>query len=62
VFDQVEADSFCAQIIQKRMAEGFLPPGQVHENVVTFNPSPKVRESVTGIVGGFPCQEPQIPI
>ncbi|CAK8990698.1 unnamed protein product [Durusdinium trenchii] len=46
---QVEADSFCAQIIQKRMAEGFLPPGEVHENVVTFNPSPKVRESVTGI-------------
>ena len=51
--NQVEANSFCRQVLAARIADKLLHPGPLHEDVLTYDGS---KTTAHGCGGGFPCQ------
>ena len=51
---QVEINPFARAVLQKRMQEGFLHEGTIHDDVTTFQVPGKTEAFGAG--GGFPCQ------
>lgn len=53
---KIERDTYCAECIRCRIADGLASPGEVFGDIRDFNPSPDLANSVDGWTGGFPCQ------
>lgn len=51
----VERDSFCIDILRRRMGEGYIDKGPIYEDIKTFD-GREWRGRAEIVSGGFPCQ------
>ena len=55
---EVEQCRLCQEVLNQRMAEGYLPTGRIFDDVATVGKeAADLLALCDGLVGGFPCQD-----